>query len=139
TTCNELSRRKGYSLVFSDFNGSPIEKAKTFLKKVAALDIKEQFWEPIHFAFEVRNKIVHAGGRIGDSKELRIRDGKIHGYSLREEDIWLEKEFAFHVVSGVRSLFEQIQRLGGFGYVDARLIDLFLTESSNRLFSDPNE
>lgn len=64
--CTLLQRTENYNVSFRDIAGAGIERAKTYLLKVASLDVDPAAaaWNEIKNIQALRNLVVHADGRL---------------------------------------------------------------------------
>lgn len=68
--CQQLHRSQGLKLAVREVQGSPIDRAKTYLTKVANIDIANDLgWDELRNLQELRNIIVHRLGKPGASSD----------------------------------------------------------------------
>ncbi len=69
--CHELQRQKGFSLAVGDLKGSGSEQSRSYLTKVAGIDLDDLngIWQQLKDWQRVRNCIVHTNGEIGRAND----------------------------------------------------------------------
>ena len=67
-----VGKSKGTSFEPKDLQGKGLEKPILFLKRVAEVDVKsDEAWKYLSDLQEIRNIVVHRGGKRGDSRDQR--------------------------------------------------------------------
>jgi hypothetical protein len=69
--CDLLYQAQGFALSPGDLRGSGVERARTYIKKVAGLPFPDGLWPNLLALFNVRHAIVHANGRLRDAGKLQ--------------------------------------------------------------------
>lgn len=91
--CNTLYEKKKLSLRMNDLAGSPIERAKTYLTKLAGIRVgSDPSWSALMDFAQLRHVILHAGGEIRGSgnieKEIkRIQRRYPNEISIEDRDL----------------------------------------------------
>jgi len=119
--CNEIARRKNFKIKEKDLRGSAVERAKTFLKKVAeAFPEDDPLWESLMVFQKVRDCIVHANGRVEESKDKKDlkRISKLQcGIKIEEGHLIIDSQYCTNLINKIGSFFEHVFELSGFGPV----------------------
>ncbi len=69
--CNRLYEKKKLSPKMNDLAGSPIERAKTYLTKLAGIRVgSDPSWPVLMDLAQLRHVILHAGGEVKDSSNI---------------------------------------------------------------------
>ncbi len=115
--CNELKKEKRFNLSLSDLSGSPIDRAQTFLSKVAGLGVGEfPEWQNVRSIQKVRDCIVHAYGRFGDlasdkdKKAIRELATKNVGVTVDQYSgrLTIDNAFCEWCLTEIDKLFEKL-------------------------------
>ena len=70
--CNTLYEKKKLSLRMNDLAGSPVERAKIYLTKLAGIRIgSDPSWSVLMDVAQLRHVILHAGGEVGGSGNIK--------------------------------------------------------------------
>lgn len=69
--CDLLYQAQGFALSPGDLRGSGIERARTYIKKIAGLPFPDDLWLNLLALFNVRHAIVHANGRLRDTGRIQ--------------------------------------------------------------------
>ena len=119
-----VSPRESYAslkleLKESDFKGTPIERATTFLRKVANVPVKENAsWQWLADLQKVRNCIVHTNGQIGisnDGAHLKKLCKRNIGLSAEGRDLMIEPRYCKKSLEMIKSFFKVIFDSAHFG------------------------
>jgi len=136
--CDEIAKRKKLRYHVSEFRGAVLERAKTFLIKEASLPpLPSATWEALSNLQKLRDCIVHAGGRVANSRDKadieRLTEQNLglgitpptfpdlpEDYPCIEDNevglLQIEPGFCIAIVNSVKSLFKEIfDRSGCFG------------------------
>lgn len=117
--CNEITKRRDLELKEKDLKGVAIERAKTFLDKVANVPVRDQeAWQWLKDFQKVRDCIVHANGRIEvsrDKKRLKELCKKDFGLSIDAGSLMIEHEYCTKTLKIAQSFFDQLLDSAGFG------------------------
>ena len=119
--CNRLREKKNLPLRINDLSGSPIERAKIYLTKLAGIRVgNDPNWSVLTDLAQLRHIILHAGGEVADNsnieKDIR-RMQSLYPYEISIED---------HDLLGIHEV-----------YISLSLCHRFLSEAENffdRLF-----
>jgi len=76
--CNRLCEKKNLTLRMSDLAGSPIERAKIYLTKLAGIRVgSDPSWSALMDLAQLRHVILHAGGQIRGSSNIEKKIKRI--------------------------------------------------------------
>jgi hypothetical protein len=110
--CQILKDFEDIPLSSDDLVGSKIEKAKTYIHKIAGYPVlDEELWNELMDFTLVRNCIVHNDGCInnfGKESQLRTILGKYQGISLEYDRIIPNKEFCVRMLTKCKQLLENL-------------------------------
>jgi hypothetical protein len=112
--CNLFQEFEKYQVSLGDISGVGIERAKTYLRKVASLDLNPATpeWTEVKNIQALRNLIVHADGRIldGDGKKRSgvARYVKESPHLVCETEVFIRAGYLKHVLNSFNAYFEQI-------------------------------
>lgn len=87
--CEKLRERSGSKLSFTDLKGNTLQQTLAYFEKV--LDVKiadDTFRSHLNKLYELRNCIVHAGGKVERSKEapkLKSIINRLEGFELSRD------------------------------------------------------
>ncbi len=117
--CSDIQRDRGIPISLSDIRGSPIDQARTYLAKLAALGIADfPEWQHLRTIQKVRDCIVHAYGYVVESrteKEIRQLVSENIGLSIDENGrLVLTKAFCDEFLSCLARLFQGLFRAVGW-------------------------
>jgi hypothetical protein len=97
----------GAPLKADDLRGGPFERNRKCLEALAGFTRPDaRAWEAILAVRDIRNCIVHANSRIGESSKpdrLRGLVGKLPGITMAHDVVELSSEFPIHALATVRS------------------------------------
>jgi hypothetical protein len=118
TACNEIAKRR--YLMFKERRGSPIERASTFLKKVAQIDLKDSIAKQELIDFQkVRDCIVHTNGQVElsiDKERLTQLITNNIGISINNEGfLVIDHNYCGRILDTAKNFFEKIYFAAGFG------------------------
>lgn len=117
-TCKEIVKRKGLAVAEKYSKGAALERAKTFLIEVAAINFDKQGWQELKDFQMIRNCIVHTNGRIEESRDKkRISDLCKRGKGISDTDGFLriEKTFCDRTLQSMSVFFKNLLDSTGFG------------------------
>jgi len=118
-----IGRNRGSAFRPKDIAGHGIERAAFYLKQAAALDVKKDpAWRHLDNLQELRNIIVHRGGRQGDSPEQKERVNQLlHAYpneklELRENkytfggkmELWISMHLCRDFARQIEEFFKRL-------------------------------
>jgi hypothetical protein len=111
--CAEIQKDRGIAMSLSDVNGKPIERARTFLTKLAALPVGDlPAWQQLRNIQKVRDCIVHAYGHVselhndGDRKSIEQLVNQNIGITIDETGrLMVDKVFCEWCLSSLEALF----------------------------------
>jgi hypothetical protein len=115
--CNEIKKEKKFNLSLPDLSGSPIDRAQTFLSKVAGLSVGGfPEWQNVRSIQKVRDCVVHAYGRLGDlandkdKKAIRELATKNVGIGVDQYSgkLTIDNAFCEWCLTEVEKLFENL-------------------------------
>ncbi len=122
-----VGRTKKAASRLKDTKGKGIEQARRFLKKVSTIDIgSDPSWKRFEDLRELRNIIVHRGGKRGESKEqqqtvgrlLRSYEGELAfpeaGKRYDFGEIWVSMSLCRMFAQEVEGFFERLFKAAGF-------------------------
>jgi hypothetical protein len=114
--CKQIQSRKRITLSVNDLNGSGIEKASKYLKKVAGIDFPDNAkeWTYIKHCNQLRNCLVHNGGIVNEEnkkllKAIETIPSVKAKNNLLEKGLQLEKEFCLGFIKNIESFWEQLE------------------------------
>lgn len=119
--CDEIAERKTLLLRSRDFKGSLFDRVRLFVQKVANLPlVEDNNWRDLTTLQKVRDCIVHAGGKLDESRDrefLRLVITKNQGLAGPDEDgrLQLEHGFCVRMIVSAKSAFDQVFQGAGFG------------------------
>lgn len=116
--CDEIKDRRKLTLRSRDLRGNLLNQVKTYLKKLAQVDVAEEFWRPLYIINAVRDCIVHTSGdvtRSRDRKQLEQETGRWPGYLVRQDCVVVEREFCEFALESTEKLINELFRLPEFG------------------------
>ena len=123
--CDEITRRGNLDLKEKELKGSPIERARIFLEKVAKVAVKDQVtWQSIVDFQKVRDCIVHLNGRVENSRDKeRIQNlcNKNLGLSIDAGSLIVGHKYCSKTLETVRQFFDRMFTEAGFGPSDLRV------------------
>jgi hypothetical protein len=116
--CNEIAKRR--ELMFKERKGSPIERASTFLKKVAQIDLED--WmakQELNDFQKVRDCIVHTNGQVELSRDkdrlTELTKNNI-GISINDEGfLVIDRNYCGRILDTAKKFFEELYIAAGFG------------------------
>jgi hypothetical protein len=118
-TCDEISRRKNIVIREKDLKGSPIERAKTFLDKIAMLSLNnQQAWQGLKDLQNIRDCIVHTNGQIEasrDKKRLLELCEKRLGIANLEGTLMIKNAYCIKAIEAIAAYFDNLFDSAGFG------------------------
>lgn len=89
SVCNTLHKKRKLSLRINDLAGSPIERAKTYLTKLAGISVgSDPRWPVLMNLAQLRHAILHAGGEVGGSINIEKEVKRIQKLYPNEISIW---------------------------------------------------
>jgi len=117
--CNEISKRRSFEIRESDLRGTAIERAKTFLGKIAKLQIGDQtIWQWLNDFQKVRDCIVHANGQIElsrDKEYLNKLCSKDIGLSNNIGSLMIKRYYCTQTLEMAKSYFGHLFDSASFG------------------------
>ncbi|MFW1483248.1 hypothetical protein ACEV9B_13520 [Vibrio parahaemolyticus] len=115
--CHSFHFEKGLSCTLKDYNGSGIERAKNYLRKVAKIEVPTGTvsWGKVIEARDIRNIIAHNAGHLDEdlhSKQLRIVDKNLNLNSHQFVRVHLEvtQAYVFEVIAAMTSIVKELWR-----------------------------
>ena len=119
--CWELQTERHLSIGVTDLKGTAIEQIRSFLTKlvgVGAQDFPQKEWEDLRTLQKIRDCIVHAYGRVKDSRDeafLRELASKGAGISIGDDGrLLVVKDFCQQRLVNLRSLFKRLFKAVGW-------------------------
>jgi hypothetical protein len=119
--CSELQKERKLTIAVTDLKGSAIEQIRMFLTKLSGVngqDFPQKEWENLRTLQKIRDCIVHAFGRVKDSRDeafLREFASKGIGISIGYDGrLLVEKEFAQQQLFNLRNLFTNLFKAVGW-------------------------
>lgn len=113
--CSDIQRERHVPISVTDLKGSAIDQTRIFLTKLAGVivqDFPEKEWENLRTLQKIRDCIVHAYGRVKDSRDesfLRQLASNITGVSIDYEGrLLIEKGYCEQQLANSRMLFEHL-------------------------------
>ena len=119
--CDEVKNRHDLPVRASEFKGGIIQRAKTYLRKMAG--IKDVDWAYVEDLSKIRNCIVHGMGKINLStneahlKQVALREEglEISENGFGEEGILLvSADYCSQAVQNVKAFFDEVFDSAGF-------------------------
>lgn len=132
TVCNRLNEKKKLPLRVNDINGSPIERAKTYLTKLAGIRFgDDSSWMAMTDLAKLRHVILHAGGEIGKASDIekeiaRIQKRYPNMLSVEDRDflgvreVCISLQLCWEVLSEVETFFNRLFKASGLGGITVR-------------------
>ena len=123
SVCDEISERKNLQLKQKDLKGSPIDRAKVFLNKVASIPQNQQVWQRLKDFQMIRDCIVHTNGYIEASTDkARIKELCKKGFGVSDVGgfLVLEKDYCIKTLEAIKTYFDHIFDSAGFEPTNAR-------------------
>lgn len=118
-TCDEISKRKGLDLREKERRGKVLERAGTFLQKIAKLPKPEPtLWKWLDDFQKVRNCIVHANGKLElstDVARLKALCKTAVGLSSCAGLLVIERRYCEKTLEVTKSYFKHLFDSAGFG------------------------
>jgi hypothetical protein len=120
--CDEIKKRRNLNLQVTDFSGSALKRAKSYLEKVVGITGVD--WENVEDLSKIRNCIVHTLGNVllsRDTERLQLLAKQNIGISISSSEdpdigvILITSEYCAQSVTSVRKFFDTIFDLAGFG------------------------
>jgi hypothetical protein len=120
--CDEIMKRRDLNLQATDFSGSALKRAKTYLEKVVGITGID--WEKVEDLSKVRNCFVHTLGKVElstDKERLHHLAKESFGISISGSDysdagvILITTEYCANSLVNVRKFFDAIFDAAGFG------------------------
>lgn len=123
-----IGRAKGSKFRPQEVKGHGLEPAALYLKATAALDIKaDPAWEELNHLQNLRNILVHKGGKQGDSPEDKKKLDRLlqafpkeklslqeNAYALRSEsEIWISLSLCRDFVRTIEEFFKRLCNRAG--------------------------
>lgn len=119
--CSEIQKERQVTIGVTDLKGSAIEQIRAFLTKLAGISMQEfpqEEWENLRTLQKVRDCIVHAFGRVKDSRDepfLRDVASKGMGISIGYDGrLLIEKSFSQQQLVNLRNLFTKLFKAVGW-------------------------
>ncbi|MFM0314210.1 MULTISPECIES: hypothetical protein [Paraburkholderia] len=114
--CTWFQETEKYQISYRDIAGSGIEKARTYLGKVAAIEFTESAapWNEVKNVQLLRNLVVHADGRFpqerpGERSALR-RYVDANEFLGGEGEILIRAGYLKHVLMSFKEYFEMLEK-----------------------------
>lgn len=118
-TCNEIQKRRNLPIMEKDLKGAALERANSFLKKVAGINYNNQTdWQNLRDLQSIRDCIVHTNGRIDESRDQRrINDlcKKNIGISSVDGALAVDKSYCIFALEAILTYFTGLLDCAGFG------------------------
>jgi hypothetical protein len=131
TCARKLRRDRALNLDVKDLYGVGVLPAKTYLVKVANLDVADDLgWQELSNLQDIRNIIIHRRGRVGDSIEQRdlvqrllkeypedliLSPARLHGFTnTNEQDIIITPRLCSHFLNEIDAFFHRLFAAAGF-------------------------
>jgi hypothetical protein len=117
--CQEMRQERAIPIALGDVNGSPIEKAQTYLTKLAAIQVGGfPQWQHLRTLQTVRDCIVHAYGYISESKDEGVEIRKLAKQKIGIADNYgrlaLTKEFCEQCLVYLDEFFHSLFQAAGW-------------------------
>lgn len=117
--CSDMQSERRIPIPLRDVRGSPIEQARTYLTKLATLQVADvPEWQHLRTLQKVRDCIVHAFGYVADSRdEKEIRELASQSIGLTIDDygrLALTKRFCDEHLSCLARFFHSLFRVAGW-------------------------
>ena len=119
--CSEIQKERQLAIGVTDLKGSAIEQIRAFLRKLAGIrmnDFPQKEWENLRTLQKIRDCIVHAFGRVKDSRDetfLRAIASKGIGLSIGYDGrLLVEKAFSQQQLVNLRNLFTNLFKAVGW-------------------------
>lgn len=112
--CSLFQMTEKYKLSLRDVAGSGIERARTYLRKVASIDLDQPavHWNEIRNIQRVRNLLVHADGRLPSNDHADRTPIHIYlescEYLAGDNEIIIRTGYLKHVLDSFNAYFGQI-------------------------------
>ena len=119
--CLDIQSERHVPVGVAELKGSAIDQTRTFLTKLAGVgvqDFPEKQWENLRTLQKVRDCVVHAYGRVKDSRDetfLRQLASNASGVSIDQQGrLQVDKGFCERQVANLHSLFERLVEAVGW-------------------------
>ena len=111
TFCDLLYQAQGFALSPGDLRGSGVERARTYIKKVAGLPFPGGLWPNLLALFNVRHAIVHANGKLGDAGKRQSVRQYFPSVAIHPNgEIWPEAEAIGTALDLLESFTDQMEQ-----------------------------
>lgn len=123
--CNTLNKKKKLPLLINDIAGSPIERAKTYLTKLAGIKVgRDPGWSALTDLAKLRHVILHAGGEVGEASNIEKEIARIQKrypgmLSVEDRDLLGTREVCVslplcrQLLSEVEAFFDRLFKASG--------------------------
>lgn len=113
--CILFQKEKKLKLKLKDINGKGIDRATTYLMKVASLNFtKSTEWNEVKSIQKIRNLIVHNGGSLenpdGSTKKHEVEYIESCKFLSGEKEVLIQNGYLEYVLSSIDSYFRTIER-----------------------------
>jgi hypothetical protein len=126
-SAERVGRTKKSAFRLEDIYGKGIEKARLFLLRVSAIDIRsDPSWKRLEDLHKLRNFIVHRGGKLAKSNDQQQaieqlvssykgklafpEEGRLYGFG----EIWVSMPLCRQFAQEVEGFFERLFKAAGF-------------------------
>lgn len=113
--CSKIQSERHVPVGVTDLKGSAIDQTRTFLTKLAGVSVQafpDKEWENLRTVQKIRDCVVHAYGRVKDSRDeafLRRLAANDSGVSIDQQGrLLVRKVFCEQQLANLRSLFERL-------------------------------
>lgn len=120
--CSDIQSERQILVGVAELKGSAIDQTRKFLTKLAGVavgDFPEKEWENLRTLQKIRDYVVHAYGRVKDSRDevfLRQLASKTAGVAIDQKgQFHIEKRFCEQHLTNLHSLFERLFLAVGWG------------------------
>jgi len=121
---DHIAKRQGSRLRVKHIHGKGVERSAMFLERVLSIDVRtDPAWSHLQDLQELRNLIVHGGGKPGESDADRKKVGNLvrkypQALELRKldgfhEQIWISMKLCRDFAQSVDGFFERVFKASG--------------------------
>lgn len=114
--CNFIKIRKSEPLDITDLGKGGIDQAKTYLKKVANIDISDtKSWNDIKHIGQIRNRIVHQDSSLPDegSDIRKYINSRPQDFSINGNKFIIHAEYCRYVINTIDDFLFSVEKLIG--------------------------
>lgn len=119
--CSRLQKENQLTIAVTDLKGSAIDQVRTFLTKLAGIgmqDFPQKNWENLRTLQKIRDCIVHAYGRVKDSRDEKfLLEFAANGAGISigcDGRLLAEKAFCQQQLISLRELFKHLFKAVGW-------------------------